>query len=340
MLAPLLVLSIGAIILAGSFVPATGHLDTGHSIRLVSSSEAADIDLSLPNTGLKNPDDITWPNADEFGYVYDADMGDMLSAMQGMSGRITIESTVEPSAAGGRLEDILKTETSQQGMRMVMSMNFDAQYDASHRATSIGFSMGTKIYSKMPMKLPDKLFSYTGELRDGKLIEDFKGSPMTGMKNSHSERPAPDDGFFFAGGTSTPGLTALLLAALDIEDGKEATVWMINPDLPQGGPLEMEAGFFRARICRLDKCDDGIRDTWDESRGELDNWKPDGDTKAYALYPLPYTSEVFDGLYFAYVDNDGRLIRLEEPLGPEPVSLTLTKTLKKSSAWWGDVKSE
>jgi len=163
---------------------------------------------------------------------------------------------------------------------------------------------------------------------------------MMGMEAKRFEKPAPDDGFFFAGGTATPGLTALLLSALDIEDGKTATVWLINPEMPMAKSTDMPTGFFRADICRLDKSSDEIRETWEESRETYKNWRPGGDTKTYALYPLPYDPGKSGGLYFAYVDHDGRLIRIEELGSPEPISVVLKKTQKKNKSWWGKPDKE
>ena len=295
-------------------------------------------DLSLPNIGLKKPADMGWPGGEALAYEYEAEVSSAFTGFPGGT-KITFLTENEPQQSGGKMQDKLLMSLTHGKIWINSWMNFSAEYNPAHKAKAIEFSIGTKMGGAVPMqmrgKIPEDLISYRGELRDGKFIEDTKPPQGVRMKGSHSEKEAPADGFFFCGAGSTPGLTALMLSALDIEDGKQATVWIIVPDLPQAGADEEPPGFYRVNVCRLDKCNESIRQVWNDRRELFKNWTPPEDVKIYALYDEPYNPDDPDPVGFAYIDADGRLVRSEETSKGKPLVVVLKKVQGPEKAWWG-----
>jgi hypothetical protein len=338
----LTVLTIAAITFAG---PILSHSPPafGESLNPVETKEDSsiaptetDIDLSLPNIGLKDPDDIKWPGGEILKYEYATDLSTMFATLPGITGEMTIESENNPFPDGGEMKDSQTMISTSQGIRTEATIELYAEYDQTHRVKSLGVTLGMKIRGSLPipMKIPDTIISYKGELRDGKLIEDVKGAPMMGIQATHSERDVPDDGFFFCSGSGTPGLTALMLSALDIEDGDTATVWLVNPSFQGLGISEPGPGFIRASTTRLDRSHQEIRDFWDGSRQTFDNWIPPEGVKTYATYE---ETDNIDSrtVFFSYIDNNGKVIRIETIFDGEPITVNLQKAHGTSKAWWG-----
>jgi len=302
------------------------------------TGEAARIDLSLPNIGLKNPGDMEWPYGDDFSF--EANLAELFPGMPMDGFNVGIECHNRTRATGGKLTDSIRMDASEMGTRIVASIEFSAGYDESRKTTSLSMELNMKMYSAipMPMNMPNPVFSYEGKVENDVLIEVLKSAPMMGIDNQESEEQAPEDGFFFSAGSATPGLTALMLSALNVEDGETATIWLVNPIL-FGPAAEMGPKFFRTNITELSHCSDEIRDKWDDTRESAGGYSPPDDVITLAIYPDGDTPEDFLPTTFAYIDGDGRLIRLEEPSSVETIIVELEK-IESNKPWWGRRKQD
>lgn len=302
------------------------------------TGEAAKIDLSLPNIGLKDPGDMEWPYGNDF--TYEANLAELFPGMPLDGIDVSIECHNRTRATGGKLTDTIKMDASEMGTRIVASIEFSAGYDKSRKTTSLSMELQMKMYSVLPipMNMPNPIFSYEGKVENNMLIEVMKSAPMMGMDNQQSEEQAPEDGFFFSAGSATPGLTALMLTALDVEDGETATIWLVNPIL-FGPAAAMGPKFFRTNITELSHCSDEIRDKWDETRESTGGYTPPEDVTTLAIYLDGDTPEDLLPTTFAYIDGDGRLVRLEEPSSVETIIVELEK-IESDKPWWGRRKHD
>ncbi len=302
------------------------------------TGEATQVDLSLPNIGLKDAKDIEWPYGNVF--TYEANLAELFPGMPMDGFDVSIECHNRTRATGGKLRDTIKMDATEMGTRIVASIEFSAGYDESRKTTSLSMELQMKMYSAipMPMPMPNPVFSYEGKVKNDVLIEVLKSAPMMGMDNQESEEQAPEDGFFFSAGSATPGLTALMLSALDVEDGETATIWLVNPIL-FGPAAAIGPKFFRTNITELSQCSDEIQDKWDETRESAGHYTPPEDVTTLAIYPDGDTPEDFLPTTFAYIDGDGRLVRLEEPSSVETIIVELEK-IESDKPWWGRRKQD
>ena len=297
------------------------------------TDEATQVDLSLPNIGLKDAKDIEWPYGEDF--TFDANLAELFPGMPMDGFNVGIECHNRMRPTGGKITDTIKMDASQMGTRIAASIKFSARYDESRKTTSLSMELEMKMYSAMPIPIPmpNPVFSYEGRIENNVLIEVMKSAPMMGMDDQESEEEIPEDGFFFSAGSATPGLTALMLSALDVEDGETATIWLVNPIL-FGPAAVMGPKFFRTNITELSHCSDEIQDTWDETRESAGGYTPPEDVMTLAIYPGDAAPEDFLPTTFAYIDGDGRLIRLEEPSSVETIIVELEK-IESDKPWWG-----
>jgi len=181
----------------------------------------------------------------------------------------------------------------------------------------------------------------------------------SGQPTKVLEIAAPSDGFFDFSGSDSPSSMAVMLSAVDLDGDEPAEVWAFGLQGLTIGPgvLQVITGtdslFTRFKITSLEKCSDRAKEWWEKSRKYYDNWRPpenwktyifEGDAENFYGYldspDYSYIRMETDDIYSphgpwvaAYLNEEGLLVRIEQPTDIESPLTTLSH-LGGEEAWW------
>jgi len=320
--------------------------------------ESAARDLSLPNIGLRDPAKLSWPYGGEF--TYEAEIRSEGILPQGISRTARLVSRYYTDQAGPKLEEelVLRSEFD------TMTIGSGVEFDEYRKAGIINLYISEKEHFPGMGGAASPEMRFVFESNGGKV--NLRASIPKGMGTLTTpgihdrEFYAPDDGFFFFTGTDTPGFTALLLSAIDLDCGKPAKVWVFSGSfwLILGEKAEeirdLDQFLTYITITDLKNCPAETQGWWEVSRKYYHDWRPpedvrimifEGDTDTF----FPYYNESWSygtkaqiaDIYkpygpfaVAYMDDDGRVIRIEQPGGFLWTAADL-KEVGGEKAWWG-----
>jgi hypothetical protein len=320
---------------------------TGNSI---ADAKDKGLDYSLPNTGLKNPTDITWPYADQ--YSYEVNLNGPFSPFEKPTKEI-FSSEYLPEADGGIFIEQYELRTA----FMIAETAAEIEFDEHRLIKSIENNLGIKFVGSG--YTADEGFEAVHTFDNGKLhIEaGFFGAnlPEDALK-AEVRLPAPDDGCYLFGGSDLPGTLAFLLSAIDLDGEEPVEVWTYNGgDWILGYPTVGIFRFMRLGIYPYESASADTREWWEDIREDYDDWQPADDVRIVILENLgdsvsffnegdEMTPEVEDMLPVypeigpfaaAYIDGKGRLIRIEQPSGLLG-DLSVLDKIGAGGSWWGD----
>lgn len=320
--------------------------------------------LSTKNMGLKDPDDITWPYGEEFTYklVVRNEIKDDL----GMPVKSTSRSYYETANSGGTFKEELTIRSKYEHGLLGAKVTFDVNRKV--RGLNLYIEMKEAMHGMGGSETIRIGFRF--EEQDGitelyldvppELVED--GFPLI---NDIIEFDTPDDGYFYFTGADTPGFVALLLSAVDIDGKKPVKVWVFNSSLflligEEAEELRDPEDFLTyVTISDLNECPDETKEWWEDSRKYFNNWKPslgvrtiifEGNTDTfYPFYDeswyftedadIPDTYMPYGPFAVAYVDEEGRMIRFEQP-GGFLCKTAMLEDIETGKPWWGEKGEE
>jgi len=314
--------------------------------------------LSLPNIGLKDPADFSWPYGSEFTYEAEIRNEDILPSGISRTGRLVNRYYADESGAKLEGEIVLRSEFD------TMTIGTKVEFDEDSKADIINlYIYDRENFPGMPGG-PSQEIRFIFE-NDGEKVSLRANIPRDAgmlMEPGIYDREfyAPNDGFFFFTGADTPGFTALLLAAVDLDTGKPAKVWVFTGSfwLILGENAEeirdLDQFLTYITITDLKNCPAETQKWWEDSRKYYNDWRPtddvrtiifEGDTDTF----YPYYNETWSygtkaqiaDIYkpygpfaVAYMDFAGRVIRIEQPGGFLCTAADL-KEIGGQKAWWG-----
>ena len=317
--------------------------------------------LSTENTGLKDPDDINWPYGEEFTYK--------LAIRSEIKNEIDIpikselNCTVDFRDSGGSFDEAVTVKDSYARG----SIGADATFVEHHKIKNL----------TMYIEMVDDIRGADSETPRVEYYFEVVGDTTQLQANIPPEESmffpgpyqmefnTPADGYFYLTGADTPGFTALLLSSVDLDKGKQANVWIFNPSFfllfgeNEESMRDPEDFLTYVTISDLNECPEETKEWWENSRKYFNNWKPslgvrtiifEGNTDTfYPFYDdswyfaedadIPDTYMPYGPFAVAYVDEEGRMIRFEQPGGFLCKTATL-EDIETGKPWWGEKDEE
>jgi hypothetical protein len=329
---------------------------------------ADEFKLSLPNSGLKDPQDMSWPYDDYFVYEMVRGSYPNYSVYPGKGKFIN---TYEAYENGVDLTEVFEYKWGSKKSTDILAMTTSAQFDAHRRVESITFNVteierlsgsGSGIQYETPLY---EIHMKPGENKLHWTTTHFKKSSGRAAEKEKEKIvkdvtvDAPKDGFFCYSGADSPGLIATLLAAVELDGNEPASVWVLG-----GGNLAIFAGlegtlmdadpiFTRVTVFPLETSDAILREWWEYSRRFFKYWMPPDDVRTFILFEegANYLQRfkrsqnksiaeeakskyaIGAGNVMAYVDEKGRVIRVEQMGGTYSMASELVKIGRKDT-WW------
>ena len=323
-----------------------------------------ELKLSLPNVGLREPDEINWPYKD--GFTYDLVQGGH-NGYSVYTNKGSFKNTYATDEFGGRLEENFEYKYSPHYYTDLMVALTETEFDTNRKVKGIHLNVtGEYGYgARYPDELAETPYYEISVVNQGSKINwivydyNYSESGYEKEKVRDVSVKAPEDGFYIFSGSDTPGLVALMLSALELDGDEPASVWVLGGGnfalwvTVQGPLMYAEPIFTRVTIYPLDECPTYLKRWWNTTREFFYDWEPD-ELRTYILfeeganYLGSFTGQYeereakeYADLYrigadivVAYLDDKDRLVRIEQ-IGSEYCTAAELVKIGTEDKWWG-----
>ncbi len=313
------------------------------------TAKPVSLDMSQPNMGLRDPMEIAWPYEDEFSY--EVNLNGAFSPLD-KPGKETFTSEYTAGETGG----IFMERYELRAAMMLADTSAVVDFDEHRMIKEIRNKLGIKFIGSGTSE--DEGFDATHTFDGSRLNINagFYGSNLPDdALRAEIKIGGPDDGCFLFGGSDLPGCLALLLSSVDIDGDEPVEVWTYNGgDWILGFPTVGIFRFMRLGIVPIENASAEAQKWYNRTRDKYDDWVPGDDVRVVILENLGDTFSYFyedksaiaevedlmpaypgEGPFAAaYIDAEGRLIRIEQPSGLL-ADLSVLKKIGPEGPWWG-----